>query len=87
MAGQRGRSQLGNSVSVIPSGPGAPRLPRTWFQARCMLAGWTTAAIKVSGSAFKVCGSADAVAARPVRDIEPKVALVAAGLPRVEAVE
>ena len=46
IAGQRGRTPLGNAARVLPSGPGAPRFARTGFQARSMLAGSTTASIR-----------------------------------------
>ncbi len=71
--GHCGRSHSGNFASVMPSGPGAPRLARTWCQARCMLAVSTTASIRASGNRLKAGFSLDAAAVRPGRDSGPAV--------------
>ncbi len=68
----------------MPSGPGAPRFARTWFQARSILAGSTTASIIVSGNKLKAGFSHDAEAVRPSRDSEPVVSSEEEGFPRIE---
>ena len=67
---------------LMPSGPGAPRLARTFFQASSMLASSTTASINDSGNKLKAGCSADAVTVRPGRDTEPVVSSGEEGLPR-----
>ena len=63
LAFQRGRNQVGNSVMVMPSGPGAPRLAFTFFQASSMLASSTNASVRDIGNKLKAGFSSDADAA------------------------
>ncbi len=72
---------------VMPSGPGAPRFAYTFFQAVSMLAGSTTASIKVSGNRLKAGCSTCAATVDPVRDSEPAVSSVKEGFPRGELVD
>ena len=72
-----GRAHAMNSSTVIPSGPGAPRLLRTRSHARSMLERDTTASISISGKTpltaewrLRAGCSNDAGTVRPGRDIE-----------------
>ena len=72
-----GRAHSMNSAIVIPSGPGAPPLPRTRTHARSILERDTTASISISGNTpltaewrLRAGCSNDADPVRPGRDTE-----------------